>query len=253
MFVLAELGEMRGSEIAEALAVNPNTVYARLRSARTDLDRIARRLRAKDAPTLARNMREHRPSERARRRTWAAIVAKLPTVAAAGAAGAGALTWGIVGGLAGALLLVTVGRERNTAPGLRRRRSVRATRDRERPARHTGAGRPRITADTRRGRAAGAGRHAAGHQARGGRTSAQPTHTSQAARGRRGSGGRATCEADARRRGAARQADPPGGRARGSENRGGGDRRVPPRGRHGRAAARGRRAERGARVSHLGR
>lgn len=48
VFVLAELEQWRAPEIAEELGVNVNTVYTRLRAARRELDRLLRRLDARD-------------------------------------------------------------------------------------------------------------------------------------------------------------------------------------------------------------
>jgi RNA polymerase sigma-70 factor (ECF subfamily) len=48
VFVLAELEQMSAPEIAEALGLNLNTVYARLRTARIEFDESARRERARD-------------------------------------------------------------------------------------------------------------------------------------------------------------------------------------------------------------
>jgi RNA polymerase sigma-70 factor (ECF subfamily) len=48
VFVLAELEQMTAPEIAEALGLNLNTVYARLRTARLDFDQAAQRERARD-------------------------------------------------------------------------------------------------------------------------------------------------------------------------------------------------------------
>lgn len=48
VFVLAELEQMTAPEIAEALGQNVNTVYARLRAARSDFNEIAVRERARD-------------------------------------------------------------------------------------------------------------------------------------------------------------------------------------------------------------
>lgn len=47
-FVLAELEQMTVPEISEALAVNVNTVYSRLRAARRSFDQAVRRFRARD-------------------------------------------------------------------------------------------------------------------------------------------------------------------------------------------------------------
>jgi RNA polymerase sigma-70 factor (ECF subfamily) len=48
VFVLAELEQMTAPEIAEATGANLNTVYARLRAARRDIEQSAARLRARD-------------------------------------------------------------------------------------------------------------------------------------------------------------------------------------------------------------
>lgn len=48
VFIMAELEQRRVPEIADALAVNLNTVYARLRAARQQLDRLIHRLQARD-------------------------------------------------------------------------------------------------------------------------------------------------------------------------------------------------------------
>lgn len=49
VFVMAELEQMSAPEIAEALGVNVNTVYARLRAARREFEQAAARERARDA------------------------------------------------------------------------------------------------------------------------------------------------------------------------------------------------------------
>ncbi|MFO7565729.1 MAG: sigma-70 family RNA polymerase sigma factor [Enhygromyxa sp.] len=53
VFVLSEIEGLRGSEIAAELGVNQNTVYARLRSARSAFDRALRRHRARDRRGVA--------------------------------------------------------------------------------------------------------------------------------------------------------------------------------------------------------
>jgi RNA polymerase sigma-70 factor, ECF subfamily len=109
VFVLSELWQMRGREIAEALDVNMNTVYARLRSARTDLDRVARRLHARDVGTLTRAIRKARPPREREARTWSLLVAKLglDTATAAGSMlpWVAQLKWALVGGAAGVALV----------------------------------------------------------------------------------------------------------------------------------------------------
>ncbi|MCB9591045.1 MAG: RNA polymerase sigma factor [Polyangiaceae bacterium] len=51
VFVLAELEEFSAPEIAEALGVNLNTVYSRLRAARSEMDAALKRVRAEEAWT----------------------------------------------------------------------------------------------------------------------------------------------------------------------------------------------------------
>lgn len=80
-FVLAEFWEMPGREIAEALGVNMNTVYARIRSARTELQRLAKRMHARDAGALTRAMQTPTPGSRDRVR--AAVLASVPAATAA--------------------------------------------------------------------------------------------------------------------------------------------------------------------------
>jgi RNA polymerase sigma-70 factor (ECF subfamily) len=53
VFVLAELEQLAMPEIAEALGVNLNTAYARLRAARRDFDRAVARLQARDTWRIA--------------------------------------------------------------------------------------------------------------------------------------------------------------------------------------------------------
>lgn len=49
VFVLAEIEQMTATEIAEALAINPNTVYSRLRVARLAFDRALERYKREEA------------------------------------------------------------------------------------------------------------------------------------------------------------------------------------------------------------
>jgi RNA polymerase sigma-70 factor, ECF subfamily len=53
VFVLGEIEGLRGTEIAAELGLNLNTVYARLRSAKTVFDRVLRRHRARERRGLA--------------------------------------------------------------------------------------------------------------------------------------------------------------------------------------------------------
>lgn len=116
VFVLSEFGQMRGREIAEALGVNLNTVYARLKSAQRQLDRLTTRLRAKESAAMVAAMRRTRPTRAARRRTWGLLAVKLglPGAATGGAvASIGAkaigLKWlAVIGGVAAAGVAVTV-------------------------------------------------------------------------------------------------------------------------------------------------
>lgn len=82
-FVLSEFASLRAPEIARALDVNLNTVYARLRSARTELDRTVHRLRARDSAAILRAAKRQRPEAHRAEQTWAAVAATvgLPAVA----------------------------------------------------------------------------------------------------------------------------------------------------------------------------
>ena len=74
VFIMAELEQLRAPEIADALAVNLNTVYARLRAARQQLDRLIHRIQA----------REQRPRiRRAAEVVAAALLVQLPATAKA--------------------------------------------------------------------------------------------------------------------------------------------------------------------------
>lgn len=73
VFIMAELEQRRAPEIAEALALNLNTVYARLRAARQLLDRKIQRLQA----------RERRPHvRRAAEVVAAALLLEIPSAKA---------------------------------------------------------------------------------------------------------------------------------------------------------------------------
>jgi RNA polymerase sigma-70 factor, ECF subfamily len=48
VFVLSELEQMSAPEVAQALALNVNTVYSRLRAARREFDAALKRLRSRD-------------------------------------------------------------------------------------------------------------------------------------------------------------------------------------------------------------
>ncbi|MCR9159273.1 MAG: RNA polymerase sigma factor [Nannocystaceae bacterium] len=74
-FVLSEFGELPGRQIAETLGVNINTIYARIRSARTELERLAKRMHAHDANAVRRAIRDRRPDASSKRRAWASLMA----------------------------------------------------------------------------------------------------------------------------------------------------------------------------------
>lgn len=97
VFILAEFGQLRGREIAETLDVNLNTVYARLRSAHKELDRLTARLRAREARALLKAARDRRPSKASRRRAWAALAVQLGLPKA----GAGGVAAGVAVGIGG--------------------------------------------------------------------------------------------------------------------------------------------------------
>lgn len=115
VFMLSEFGQLRGREIAEALEVNINTVYARLRSAQKQLDRLVTRLRAQETGAMVASARRSRPSRASTRQTWSLLVAKLglasapaATVGAGGLAAVGGIGWIGAMGLAGALAVGVV-------------------------------------------------------------------------------------------------------------------------------------------------
>lgn len=116
VFLLAELEQMTGPEIAKALSVKENTVYSRLRAARQAFDRTFSRMRRaehralREGPyeddrslRLSHARRAHEPKPETRQRAWVALFGapKGAATAAAGAARAGAeggastaSTWG---------------------------------------------------------------------------------------------------------------------------------------------------------------
>lgn len=121
VYVLAELGGLHGSEIAADLGVNVNTVHARLRAARRELERLLVRLRARDrsealprADRLAPLLVREQPSAEQQRRTWAALAVQLGL-------GASKLAWVVGGAVAvaflGAASIVGQGRTEEPAAG----------------------------------------------------------------------------------------------------------------------------------------
>ena len=118
-FVLSEFGEMPGREIAATLEINMNTIYARIRSARTELDRLAKRLQAHDEGAVRRAMRRQRPDRGATRRTLAGVLAVVgaPSVGPLGLGLGSAWIGWLAGGLAaGAVAIVALGGP-STPPG----------------------------------------------------------------------------------------------------------------------------------------
>ncbi len=110
-FILAEFWDMPGREISEFLGVNMNTVYARLRSARAELDRVAHRMHVRNAGALTRALRAERPSSSTRRRAWVGIAAVVGKPTGSGLAGLGTiggLGWGTIGAVSSGLVLATV-------------------------------------------------------------------------------------------------------------------------------------------------
>lgn len=99
-FVLAELWEMSGREIAESLGINMNTVYARIRSAKTELDRVAHRMQVRNAGALTRSLRDRRASPATRDRAQAGVLAAVGSTAGPGAVGLATLAWAGLGVLA---------------------------------------------------------------------------------------------------------------------------------------------------------
>lgn len=96
-FVLAELWEMSGREIAESLGINMNTVYARIRSARTELDRVAHRMQMRNAGAVTRALRDHRAPEASRERARAGVLLAVGGGASSGTASVVTLVWAGLG------------------------------------------------------------------------------------------------------------------------------------------------------------
>lgn len=109
-FVLAELWEMSGREIAESLGINMNTVYARIRSAKTELDRVAHRMQVRNAGALTRSLRDRRASAATRERAQAGVLAAVGSTAGPGAVGLATVAWAGLGvGVCGLGVLAAVG------------------------------------------------------------------------------------------------------------------------------------------------
>lgn len=80
VFVLCELEGFRGREAATALGVNPNTAYARLRSARTSFSRACERVHAQGVVMTEGRVHaahDEQPPAGAVQRGWAALVLDL--------------------------------------------------------------------------------------------------------------------------------------------------------------------------------
>lgn len=101
VFVMAELLDMSGPEIAAELGIPLNTVYSRLRLARRQLERTA--LRGRLGAWAAAVRREDRPPPGQAQRGWAALLPMLSpgatTVGMGGAVGAASTTGTLLGGL----------------------------------------------------------------------------------------------------------------------------------------------------------
>jgi len=82
IFVLFELQQLTAREVAEILAINPNTASARLRAVRKAFDGFAARVRAENGFDLqvvvARTRADDRPDREAERRVSAALALSLP-------------------------------------------------------------------------------------------------------------------------------------------------------------------------------
>ncbi len=92
-FVLAELWEMSGREIAESLGLNMNTVYSRIRSARAELDRVAHRMQVRNAGALTRALRDRRAPVAIRERTRLGVLMAVGGGAGVGTVGVATLAW----------------------------------------------------------------------------------------------------------------------------------------------------------------
>lgn len=91
VFVLCDLEGLRGREAAEALGLNQNTAYARLRSARASFEQACARLEQDGVSIAAAQVREARENPPAQRvdRAWAAFALQTG-LGAAGNGGAAA-------------------------------------------------------------------------------------------------------------------------------------------------------------------
>jgi len=112
VFLLAELEQMTGPEIAKALCVKENTVYSRLRAARQAFDRTFSRMRRaehralREGPykddrslRLSNARRAHEPKPETRQRAWVALFgapkgAAMTATAGAHGGASTASTWG---------------------------------------------------------------------------------------------------------------------------------------------------------------
>lgn len=98
-FVMSELLGMSGPEIAARHRVSVNTVYSRLRLARTALERAA----SDELPRMVASARAHdRPADADQRRMWAAIAPMLGHAAVATGSGVGVGTSWVIAAVAAA-------------------------------------------------------------------------------------------------------------------------------------------------------
>ena len=114
-FVLIDVLGMRAAEAAQLVAAPVNTLYSRLRLARRHCEMRLRLSERGDAWMRAASEGEC-PSEAARERTWARIVALLPAVPIASATGASVMTWAIAGAMAIGAIAIAVSLSGAPAP-----------------------------------------------------------------------------------------------------------------------------------------
>ncbi len=116
VFIMAELEQRRAPEIAETLELNLNTVYARLRAARQQLDRLIIRLQARERRPRIRRAAEVIAVaillEVPQPRLWTAV----PLVATATTAGLASHTVALTGLALGAVVLFTTLPDRDEPP-----------------------------------------------------------------------------------------------------------------------------------------
>lgn len=110
-FVLCELQGIAPAEVAQALQISRNTVYSRLRLARSKLvDRFSERSPAQLPALLHAARGQGQPTREQEQRTWAIVAAELPLLPTAAPVAAPPATMATAGWLAtGKAVLVSVG------------------------------------------------------------------------------------------------------------------------------------------------